>query len=217
MNPLEVAVVTGGHNYDVRGFQRLFEAMDGVHAFIQHMDEFACASHEVRDAYDAVVFFTMLKEGPSDEGHPWYAGQPATAVSHLGAVPQGIVLLHHGILAYPDSPVWQALTGPIGRSRGPTNNQRIRVHVADPAHPVTRGLVDWEMTDEVYLMDEPGPESHVLLSVDHPKSMKHIAWTRTYQRARVFCFESGHGPAAWEDVNFREVLRRGIFWSAGRS
>jgi type 1 glutamine amidotransferase len=53
--------------------------------------------------------------------------------------------------------------------------------------------------------------------VDHPKSMKHLAWTRTYQRSRVFCCQSGHGPAAWEDVNFREVLRRGIFWSAGRS
>ena len=56
----------------------------------------------------------------------------------------------------------------------------------------------------------------MLLSVENDKSMKHIAWTRQHEKSRVFCFQSGHDNDTWANPNFREVLRRGIQWCAGR-
>jgi type 1 glutamine amidotransferase len=32
----------------------------------------------------------------------------------------------------------------------------------------------------------------------------------------VFCFQSGHDNLTWSNPSFREILARGIRWSAGR-
>jgi len=72
------------------------------------------------------------------------------------------------------------------------------------------------MVDETYTMKDPGEGSTILLSTDHPKSMKHLAWTREYRKSRVFCFESGHDDKAWSNSGFKKVLARGMQWCAGR-
>jgi type 1 glutamine amidotransferase len=72
------------------------------------------------------------------------------------------------------------------------------------------------MVDETYAMADAGTGSEILLTMDHPRSMKTIAWTRPYRNSRVFCFQCGHDNQAWENPNFREVLARGIRWTAGR-
>ena len=214
--PLSVAVVTGGHSFDVPSFHRLFRGLADVDAYVQHMDDFASSPEAVRDAYDAVVFYIMLRDGPTNDGLPWYAGKPRDALEHLGAAEQGIVVLHHAILAYPQWPVWQGLVGIADTTFGYHVGESIHVEVADTAHPVTSGLSDWDMVDETYSMADAGEGSHVLLTVDHPKSMRTIAWTRRHRAARVFCLQLGHDDRAWSAPSFREVLRRGVLWSARR-
>ena len=88
------------------------------------------------------------------------------------------------------------------------------IEVANADHPITQGISDWDMTDETYTMRNAGPDSEVLLTAKHPKSMNTIAWTRSFRNCRVFCFQSGHDNETWVEPNFREVLRRGILWSA---
>ncbi len=51
-----------------------------------------------------VLFYTMFMDEPTDEGLPWHAGKPLDRLQGLGATSQGIVLLHHAILAYPRWP-----------------------------------------------------------------------------------------------------------------
>jgi len=70
--------------------------------------------------------------------------------------------------------------------------------------------------DETYAMDSAGEDSAVLLTTDHPQSVKTIAWVRTYKNARVFCFQAGHDDQAFSDPNFRTVVGRGIRWVARR-
>lgn len=212
---IRAAVVTGGHSYDVLKFHELFRSLDGIDTYIQHMDDFASSSEETRDSYDTVLFYIMLMEGPADDGLPWYAGRPKTALEHLGETGQGIVVLHHAILAYPQWEVWEQIVGIQDRGFGFDIGQSIHVDIANRDHAITRGLSAWDMIDEAYTMASPGEDSEILLSVDHPKSMEHIAWARQYKNSRVFCFQSGHDDDTWQDASFREVLRRGIRWSAG--
>jgi len=214
--PIDVAVVTGGHCFDVRDFHRLFRGLEGIDAYIQHTDDFASAPEDVRDSYDVVLFYIMLPGIPTDDGLPWYAGKPETALSHLGETNQGIFVLHHAILAYLEWDFWADLVGVGDRKFGFDVNQRIHVHVENPEHPITRGLSNWEMVDETYTMADPGEGSETLLTVDHPKSMNTIAWTRQFRNARVFCLQSGHDIQTFTEANFRSVVRRGIQWCAGR-
>ena len=214
---LRVAIVTGGHSFDVPNFHALFLSLAGeMDILIQSIDDFASSPEVVRDAYDVVVFYTMMMDGPSDEGHPWYAGKPKTALEHLGATRQGIVVLHHALLAYPKWPVWDALVGIKNRTFGFHIGETVTTHVAASDHPVTKGLADWTMIDETYSMADAGPDSEILLTYDHPKSMRTIAWTRQYRNSRVLCYEAGHDNRTWVDANFRTVLARGIAWASDR-
>jgi len=213
---IKTAVITGGHSFDVVNFHALFRRLEGVNATIQHLDDFASSPEEVRDSYDVALFYFMPTEAPIDEGLPWYAGKPKTALEHLGETGQGIVLLHHAILAYSQWPVWDEVVGIQERSFGYYMDQTVRTEIAASVHPITKDLTAWEMVDETYTMNDAGEGSEILLAVDHPKSMRTIAWTRQYGNARVFCYGAGHDNQTWSDSNFRLVLVRGIEWAAGR-
>ena len=212
-NSLQVAVITGEHSFDLPNFYHLFRELDGIDAYVQHLEHFGSSSQAVRDSYDAAVFFNFHQEAPVDTDQPWFVGKPHSALLRLTARGQGIVLLHHGLLAFPQWEVWHTLTGITDRSFGYQPGLLLPVEVTDPHHFITQGLQDWEMIDEAYKMADTDEQSHILLSVTHEKSMRHIAWTRQVEQSRVFCFASGHDQRAWDNPNFREVLRRGIVWS----
>ena len=216
-NAVKVAVVTGGHSYDVPNFHRLFRSLEGIDAYIQNIDDFCSSTEEVRDDYDVVLFYIMMPNAPTDEGLPWYAGKPKTALDHLGETDQGILVLHHAILAYQQWPPWNELVGIPDRTLGSFHiGETVEVKVANPEHPITKGMSSWEMMDETYVMNDAGEGNEILLTADHPRSMKTIAWTRSYRNARVFCCESGHDNRTWADPSFRTILARGIKWAAGR-
>jgi type 1 glutamine amidotransferase len=214
--PVTTAVVTGGHSYDVINFRRLFHGLDGVDAHVQHMDDFATSSEEVRDSYDVVVFYHMLMEGPRNKGLPGYAGKPKAVLEHLGETEQGIFVLHHALLAYPRWREWDEIVGMDDRSFGAHAGKSLHVKIADATHPITSDLSDWDMIDETYTMAEPAADNNVLLTVKHPKSMEAIAWSRGYKSSRVFCFQSGHDNQTWAEAGFQEILHRGILWCGKR-
>ena len=212
---IKTAVVTGYHAFDVVNFHLLLRQLEGVDAYVQHLYDFAAAPLAVRDAYDAVLFYFMPTQGPSDADLPSYAGKPRSALERLLETGQSITILHHGLLAYPQWPEWSALVGIVNREFGYYPEQNIRVEIADSQHPITAGLTAWDMIDETYTMNEPASDSHVLLTVDDPHSIKPVAWTRRVGHNRVFCLVLGHDDLAWSQPNFRQVLGRGICWAAG--
>jgi trehalose utilization protein len=213
MSGIRTAVVTGGHTFDVIRFHHLFRELGGIDAYIQHMEDFVAAPEAVRDGYDVIVLFTHLKGADSDQPPP---DRVQPVFDHLGAMAQGIVVLHHGLLAYPGWPILDAITGLTVRTLDRySHDETIPVHVADSHHPITAGLTDWEMIDETYRMPDAPAENHILLTTDHPDSLKTLAWVRQHGQSRVFCLQSGHDNQTWTDPNFRRVLRQGIVWCAG--
>jgi hypothetical protein len=77
-------------------------------------------------------------------------------------------------------------------------------------------IADTQGAFDGYDMRDCGDDSQVLLTTDHPKSMRTIAWARTFRRSRVLCTASGHDHVTYADPHFRRFLGRGIQWVAGR-
>lgn len=215
---IPVAVITSGHHHDVINFRRLFRGFPEFDVYVQHIEDFATSPQEVRDSYAVLLFYTMLPGQPDEDGLPPYAGKRLQALSRIGETSQGIFILHHGLLTYPDWPVWPMLVGTAKAHSGFSyeHDVHLAVEVADPEHPITAGLGNWTMTDEVYKMAEPDENSHVLLTTNHPQSMRSLAWTRQYDQSRVFCFQSGHDNQTWQVPQFQTVVRRGLLWCAGK-
>jgi uncharacterized protein len=213
--PLSLALITGQHAFDVPGLYALFRAMPGIDFYPQALEDWAADFGEIRDSYDVLVFYNYHQTLDAPGGRTW-GRDVRRAVERLGETPQGIVLLHHGIGAFQGWDAWDALCGMSDRRFEYFKGEQVRVHVADPTHPITQGVTDWEIVDEVYTLPAVGGDATVLLTTDHLRSTPTLAWTRQHRTARVFCYQSGHDRRVYEDPGFRTVLERGIRWAACR-
>jgi len=212
---VKTAVVTGQHPYDVPAFIECVNALEGVAAYPQHMEDFCADAGAARDTYEAVVFYNFHQATPTGEG-AWYEAPMKAALERIGQTEQGIVVLHHAILAFPQWPFWADLVGVEDRSFSYHVNQTLEVAIGNVDHPITRGLAPWTQVDESYVMGEPGPDSEVLLTTEHPQSTRCLAWVREFGKARVVCLQLGHDRVAYQNPSFREVLTRGVQWVARR-
>ncbi|MCZ6635724.1 MAG: ThuA domain-containing protein [bacterium] len=211
-----VAVITGGHAFDVPAFRALFDSIPNTDCYIQHLENFSADVGENAVHYDVLLFYTMPRGvPPEDVKGPQSRIRPA--LEQLGETGQGIFILHHGILTYQDWPFFSDLVDISNRETDSVHfNLSLPIAVANPDHPITQGVEPWEMIDESYVMQEPGENSNILLTCDHPQSMNAIAWTRTSRKSRVFCFQSGHDNQTYTNPGFHTILERGIQWCAGK-
>ena len=209
-----VAVITGGHAFDVPAFHALFGNIPGTDCYIQHLEDYAADVGNVGDKYDVLLFYTMPLGIPPDDGI-----QPRirSALEQLEETGQGLFILHHGILTYQDWPFFSDLVGISNREIDSVHvDLTLPITVAKSDHPITQGMDSWAMIDESYVMQEPDDTSEILLTCDHPQSMNAIAWTRTFRKSRVFCFQSGHNNQTYTNLGFRNILEHGIRWCAGK-
>jgi len=206
---IKTAVITGNHPYEVPQFISLFRSLKSVDFYPQYLENFTADLANVREQYDVVLFYNMhmvLDNGPVQ-----------AALEKLGDTKQGIFCLHHGILSYPDWSVWSDVIGITNRHFKYYPGETVRVEIADPVHPITRGLQSWEINDETYAMDAAtGADNHILLTTNQPRSLPTLAWTRKYRNSPVFNLASGHGKETYGNLNFRLVVERGIQWLAGK-
>ena len=214
---IRTAVVTGGHTFAVPPFYEVFRSIPDIDFYPQALDEYT-ADTKLAGEYDVVVFYHMHRFKPGDE-LPWYQSKFFSTLETLGRESQGICVLHHGLVAFQEWPFWSELVGMEDRGmRRFLFGQEIPVEVADPDHPVTRGVSGWTLRDETYEMADADPAqgNRILLTTSHPASMRTLAWTREFRGSRVFCCQSGHGHEAYDDPNFRAVIRNAIRWLARR-
>jgi hypothetical protein len=215
---LRVAVITGGHPFDVPAFRDMFDRMTNFDVYIQDLDNWAASKGDgTYDTYDVFLFYNM---------HTWgilsvrkdMDQRIVDSLNALGDSKQGIMVLHHALLAFPDMQVWSDICNAQNRKlRGFKRPEPIRTIVANPKHAITAGLDDWETKDEVFLIDTPTHGSDILLTTDHPESMPLLGWAHDYKNARAFCYQAGHDRGTFTNTSFQKVLTRGIEWLAGRS
>lgn len=215
MKAIQLAVVTGQHPFEVQEFQRMFNSFTGIETYPQNMELFVQTEKAVRQSYDVILFYNFHRQTPGESAQGFDLAMKA-ALEELGETRQGIFILHHAILAFPAWSTWAELTGIGDRSHSNLANQTVRAEVVNRSHPVTAGLEEWEMVDETYKMKDPGLDCTPLLITRHPLSMRILAWTKTYRQARVLCYQSGHDQTAYRHPSFRQFLRQGITWLAGR-
>ncbi len=207
--PITTAVITGYHAFDVPEFLRMFRSFPGIDAYPQDLDNLLADSGRAFDQYQAFAFYNMPRTPPE--------GKLLEGMQRFGQSQQGLVIIHHGLLAFAGWAGWVDICGVHrGDSFSYHPNQTVPVAIADADHPITRGLTPFEVVDETYVLPEPAAGSHILLTTSHTQSIRALAWTRQYKKARVFCIALGHDALAYRHPSFRTLIERGIAWAAGR-
>lgn len=215
---LNVLVITGGHGFEREPFFAMFGAISNL--------SFTAAEHAKGGAtawdrddlatFDAVVLYDMAA-AITDV-------QKAKFLS-LFERGTGLVVLHHALCSYqgwggyeriigglyPVPPKGQPqVTGAVGYEHG----VEVPVVIADPKHPITAGMKDFTIRDEIYWGFRVGGDVHPLLTTALPKSGKPLMWTRTEGRSRVVFLQLGHDHLAYGNPAYRELIARSIAWAA---
>ena len=97
------------------------------------------------------------------------------------------------------------------------------VTIADTASPITQGLRDFPLQDELYYNLQMRPGVQPLATVEYDGKTWPVAWTRTFGKGRVFHLVFGHrdfGPGKDDPVrnpNLGRLIIQGVEWVAAGS
>ena len=218
---IKVLVITGGHGFQREPFYEVFSAIPSItyDTLVQPQANALIASPKV-NRYDVLVFYDMVIDSIS----------PAQQEAYIRLLKKGasMIFLHHALVSYQNWPEFIKMVGGQYHTHpvvvnGDTlkasyeHDVNIPVKVEDKKHPITRGINNFEILDEVYGGAEILPQVKPLLSTTHPKSMRYLAWINHYGNSDVIYIQLGHGPSGYSNPNYRKLIQQAIEWSARQS
>lgn len=159
------------------------------------------------DAYHTVLFYTDVGELTE-----------AQEVGFLNYIRSGggFFGLHTAAASFRESEGYHGMLN--GFFNGHSPYMDFTINVSDSDHPITEGLTDFEVTDELYyLKHNPDTSQHLMHAYDDTKDETHVmAFHHKYGDGRVFYFALGHDMVVLENPSFQEVVRRGVLWVGNR-
>ena len=215
-----VLVITGGHDFETGPFFKLFRDNSAITvAAAEHGPDSATAwEGDDLATYDVVVLYDMPRSiTPAQQRNMRSLFERGT----------GLLVLHHALVSFQDWPDYERIIGgrypepPPGQPQvssavGYQHDVDVPVTILDTRHPITAGMKDFTIRDEIYWGFRVGSDVHPLLGTTHPKAGQPLMWTRTEGRSRVVFLQLGHDRHAFENLNFRELVARSIRWVARR-
>lgn len=209
-------IITGGHGFKKVQFYNMLDSLgDFSYDKIEQPKANELIASPGVDKYDALVFYDLADSitAPQKE-----------AYLELLKKGKAMIFLHHAMVSYQNWDKFQEIIGGKYYAKAVVvNGDTLRstyqhgviipVKIENRKHPVTRGLSDFEIYDEVYGNFGTQPTIRPLLSTTHPQSSKYIAWTNPFGASEVLFIQLGHGPEAFANPNYRKLLQQGIEWS----
>ena len=211
----KVLLITGGHGFDHEAFLKVFSENPVI--------EFKHAEHSKGTAdaydrpdlydYDAVVLYDMPKE-ITDAQKARFKGLLEKGI--------GLLVLHHALVSYQHWPEYEQIVGGhypeedgkggvITEQVGYQHDVEVPVKIVDAKHPVTAGVSDFTLKDEIYWGFRVATNNVTpLITTTQSKSGKILGWFHTEGKSRVVYLQCGHGPETYANPNYRKLVAQSI-------
>ncbi len=217
-SPLRILLVSGGHWFDRENLTKMIlDRPNTVLTEISVPEDQDRLTPEIKNEYDILIFhdqssFELTDSQKENLSKMWEEGIPT-------------MMLHHALISHTDFPLFREVYGtafflgpktidgqeyPGSTYLKPT---QVPMKIVDHQHPITKGLEDFVLDDEVFnhlwFADEG---NHVLIETVHPESSRPVCWTRIYKKSPVFVLIQGDCGTAFNDPHYREVFYRSLDW-----
>ena len=217
---IKVLLLTGGHGFERESFLKVFQdnpAITFTHVSHGNPDSFAYDRPDLL-SYDVVVLYDMLQKITDAQKRHFLS---------LFQHGIGLVATHHALVSYQDWPEFERIIGgtyPEDRTQkgkvtprlGYEHDVTVPVVIVARNHPVTEGLKDFTIVDEIYWGFRTRPDIVRLITTTQARSGKPLAWARTEGKSRVVYLQLGHGPSAFTNASYCAFLANSIRWTARR-
>lgn len=219
--PIRVTLLTGGHDYEREPYLKIYAANPEIAlTHLEHTKGTADAWDRIDlAACDVVVLYDMPRTITEAQ---------QTKFRQLFDRGIGLVATHHALVSCQQWPEYERIIGgrwierpekggdPSAKPSGYRHNVDISVVIARRDHPVTAGLENFLIHDEIYWAYRVGADVVPLLTTTHPDSGNPLAWARTEKNSRVVYLLLAHGPSGYSDPHYRRLLANAIRWTARR-
>lgn len=150
------------------------------------------------------------------EGASIHDGERAR-LEHFLARGGGIVVVHDAVCG--DDPQWfkTVVGGAWEHGRSRWYEGEMGLYFADREHPITAGVSNFDLSDEIYWELHMDPGAHVLAnSFRTAHEIEPQMWTFEKDDYRAFVSLPGHDHATFALDPYRTLLLRGIAWAGKR-
>ena len=193
-------------------------------------EEYACSFHSDKEVFDhlADTDLLVLMGLFYSSGEGYEALSPANEAAFASYIASGKpLILHHGAAAsYDDSEVFTRLIGMnwVWGGERPTKHSPIadyEVKITEPSHPVTVGVGDYTLWDELYfdLFTQPSIRPEILAVADYEGQtlpmIQVFEGGRTDGAGRAVYFANGHDLKAFECPAMRALWTNATRWLTG--
>lgn len=220
LDTTSILVITGGHSYEHKSFEAMWSSFKELEVhYAEHPNVNDLYGSEKIDPFDVLVFYDMV--------------QKITPAQKQGFIEllktgKGLVFLHHSLASYQE---WnhffnivggrylleeQTLMNKTYSASTYQHDVKIPVNIVNKNHPITKGLKNWILYDEVYGNIVVKPDVTVLLATDHPESSRELAWCHKLYSSRIVTIQPGHDHHGYEDKNYQRLLIQAIGWAADK-
>jgi hypothetical protein len=212
---MKVLILSGPNH----GFER---SAPVIHQFLNATDDLDVILEDQKailtsglDAFDVCVFGTGFTHPVRQNGGPvkWESElNPAQEDALFDFVRggKGLVGIH--------GTGWNIGERAVGLLGGHANwhppGLTFTVNIAVGDHPITEGLDDFEVEDEIY-MSAWFPEIEIIATAQWADKPQPMAWTKSYGDGRVFYTALGHGPDTFTRPGMQQLMAQGIRWAGG--
>jgi len=217
---MKITILSGSGRYQDRWHDFTATSVEVARALRALTDDIAVRSLKpqgVRDVRDADLLvvnsglgcYSEVADGPEDEWAEAFA-----TLREYRARQGPILALHAAANSFDGLDEWPTWIG--GRwNRSASMHPPIaaaRVQVTDHRHPITRGLTDFTLHDELYSYLDVDPESRVLLDHSYEGRDHALLWTVERDGARSVYDALGPDVRSFASVDRIELLRRAAGW-----
>ena len=212
---LKVLVITGGHGFAREPFFEVFKDNPEI-TFTEAKHQKDADAYERDDllTWNVVVLYDMPKTITDS--------QTAKFLS-LFDKGIGVLVMHHALVSYQHWSDYERIiggrypeedgkSGAVTEQVGWQHDVEVPVVILARQHPITAKLKNFTIHDEIYWGFRVGSDVTPLLTTTHPKSGKPLMWTRTEKKSRLVYLQLGHGPSAFKDPNYRQLVSGSIRW-----
>ena len=247
-------VVTRGHPFERDNFFNMIDSLGFDWSHIEHPAAQSFFKKENLKKFDAILFYDMpgLNFDEIKDDSKFFIKPPQEYKDDFLerlSEGKGCVFLHHSIAGWP---IWDEYsniiggkflykTGNIKGKKSPDSGYRHFVNYKVSSvgeHPITEGISDFEIEDELYLSHvfendiNPILKSNYTFVKDnfysatnalngklnsnegweHPDGSNIVGWTKSYKKSAITYLQFGDGVKSYENKNVRLLIRRSINW-----
>ena len=210
---ISILIVTGGHEFDRVSFFEMFDSFQEIsYRELQHPEANLQLGKIDPKSFDSVVFYDMPKTILEEEKENYYK---------LLKEGKGLVFLHHSLCSYQGWDEYKIIVG--GKYHEEQNSPLsstyqhdvdFTIKISNQTSPVTHGIHDFEIHDEVYGNTEVLPDVIPLLTTDNPLSNGIIGWTHQKENSRIVFIQMGHDKSAYLNSSYRQLVLQAIIYVA---